>query len=150
MTTENTGSPHDPDYNISVSSTPDNIIPDFDQLKANYNPPVGSLAARTYNPNMVYPDSAWERALDGGVIDALYMWPDAPPNESEQMLHRISDGFNNILFKLDSVEETRSTVVKQEEKIETLLVLVDKILREIEIIRTNNNKKSEQTELEND
>jgi len=150
MTTENTGSPHDPDYNISVSSTPDSIRPTIDQLKEAYNPPIGSLAAQTYNPNTRYPDTAWERAWDGGMIDPHYQWPDDPPTKTEEMLHRISEGFNNILEKLGNVEETRTTVVKQEEKIETMLVLLDKALREIELIRTNSNKKteSETTDLE--
>ena len=47
------------------------------------------------------------------------------------MLHRISEGFNKILDKLDSVEETRATVVQQEAKIETILILLEKTLREI-------------------
>lgn len=147
MTTENTGSPHDPDYNISVSSAPDSIRPTIDQLKAAYHPPAGSIAAQTYDPNKRYIDAAWERAWDGGMIDPDYEWPDNPPDKTQEMLHRISKGFNNILLKLDGVEETKETVIKQEEKIETMLVLLDKALREIEIIRTNSNKKSE-TELE--
>tara|TARA_B100001079_G_C16365365_1_gene494863 strand:+ start:24 stop:380 length:357 start_codon:yes stop_codon:yes gene_type:complete len=91
MTTENTGSPHDPDYNISVSSAPDNI-------RAEYAPPVGSAAERTYNPNRHYPDYVYERAMDGGVPDPDFMWPDDGPDKTQEMLHRISDGFNKILI----------------------------------------------------
>tara|TARA_B100001250_G_scaffold131205_2_gene111995 strand:- start:3116 stop:3535 length:420 start_codon:yes stop_codon:yes gene_type:complete len=131
MTTENTGSPHDPDYNISVSSTPDSIPPTIEQLKEAYNPPVGSTAARTYDPNKLYPDGTWERAHDAGRIDEEFVWPESPPNRSEMMLHRISEGFNKILDKLDIVEETRATVVQQEAKIETILILLEKTLREI-------------------
>tara|TARA_B100001996_G_scaffold223651_1_gene172094 strand:- start:46 stop:468 length:423 start_codon:yes stop_codon:yes gene_type:complete len=124
MTTENYGVAHDPDYNISVSSSPDTI-------RETYNPPAGSIAAQTYNPNMNYPVSAWERAFDGGELDEDYEWPINPPDKTQEMLHRISEGFNRILLKLDSVEETRATVEKQEAKIESILVLLEKALREI-------------------
>jgi len=134
MTTENTGSPHDPDYNISVSSTPDSIPPTLEQLKANYNPPAGSTAAQSYNPSQHYPDCTWERATDGpDGVDPDYIWPESSPDKTQEMLHRISEGFNRILLKLDSVEETRATVEKQEAKIETILVLLEKTLRDLKV-----------------
>tara|TARA_E500000331_G_scaffold132750_1_gene129822 strand:+ start:3323 stop:3730 length:408 start_codon:yes stop_codon:yes gene_type:complete len=133
MTTENTGSPHDPDYNISVSSSPDKI-------RQYYVPPAGSVADQTYDPNKIYPDGAYVRSLDPitGAPDPEYMWPDDSPNRTEMMLHRISEGFNNILLKLDSVEETKATVAKQEEKIEQILVLLEATLREFKTIQIKN------------
>ena len=132
MTTENTGAPHDPDYNISVSSTPDSIPKRFVHRTESYDPPVGSTAAQTYDPNKTYPDVAWERATDHpDGIDPDYEWPENPPDKTQEMLHRISEGCNKILLKLDSVEETRATVEKQEAKIETMLILLEKTLRDL-------------------
>ena len=144
MTTENTGSPHDPDYNISVSSSPDT-------LRAEYVPPAGSIAEQTYDPNKKYPDGAYIRALDPltGLPDPEYMWPDDSPNRQEMMLHRIAEGFNKILDNQRTIvadtAETKATIIKQEEKIETILVLLEAALREFRSQQFKDTNKVEET-----
>ena len=117
MTTENTGSPHDPDYNISVSSSPDRI-------PEGYVPPEGSPAAQTYDPNRYYPEGTHKRAMDtggSGIPDPLFLYPDHPPNMDQDMLHKILDKVADQYVRFGALEDI---VLKQNEKIDELIKLL--------------------------
>ena len=119
MTTENTGSPHDPDYNISVSSTPDRI-------PEGYVPPAGSDAAETYDPNKHYSDFTHDRAMDtlGNGPDPEYCYPDHPPDMTQDLLHR-------ILSKVHDVNELKTIVLEQQVKIDEIHVMLETTLRDL-------------------
>ena len=127
MTTENTGSPHDPDYNISVSSAPDRI-------PEGYVPPEGSPASETYDPNAWYPDATHDRAMDtaDGTPDEKYLYPDAPPDMTQDMLDKILSKTADMYYRFGQLEEKfnemEATVKQQTENIEQLVRIIEKSL----------------------
>ena len=112
MTTENTGSPHDPDYNISVSSSPDRI-------PEGYVPPAGTPAAETYNPNIRYPDGTHARAMDtdSGLPDPLMLYPDEPPDMTQDMFDKILDKTADMYHRFGALEQI---ILQQNDKIAQL------------------------------
>ena len=128
MTTENTGSPHDPDYNISMSSSPDRI-------PEGYVPPAGTPAAETYNPNIKYPDGTHARAMDTdgtGIPDPLMLYPTEPPDMTQDMFDKILSKTADMYYRFGLLEkkfnEMEATVKQQTENIEQLVKVLEKSL----------------------
>ena len=127
MTTENTGS-HDPDYNISVSSSPDRI-------PEGYVPPEGTPASETYDPNAWYPDATHRRAMDNPDKDGpddQYLYPDQIKDKTTELIHKIlfqvsdtRDRFGQMELKFNEME---ATVQQQNKNIEQLVRIIEKSL----------------------
>ena len=123
MTTENTGS-HDPDYNISVSSSPDRI-------PEGYVPPAGTPAAETYDPNIRYPDGTHERAMDTGgtgIPDPLMLYPDEPPDMTQDMFDKILSKTADMNHRFGALEQI---ILQQNDKIDKLQKTLDDHVRPV-------------------